>query len=167
MNNLIESISIISIVLASLLASMGYLYRTYIDRKKIIKNVLFNYLELRDTLEKRYMSSDSFQTTVKKYFTAKGINIEEKTLNTILETQISKIKKIDINLNTDDIQRLRNSITELSKVDPIFAYYLNNKERSIELIDNLSVDDTYNHDLFNVILKDINDDILAIAKKVN
>ena len=168
MNSLIENLTIIGIVLTGLFASIGYFYKNYMERKKVIKHVLYNYLEMREVLEKRYFPEEEIRLAYKEYIEKKGLIAEEQFIQSAFNDVLIKLKEIDINISSDFVKQLRNSLIELSKVDPIFAFHLTNKETAFDIIDNLKDDEnTYNQELFKFVLLDLNDDILSISRKVN
>lgn len=168
MTSTLEYLSILGIILTALFASVGYFYKNYLERKKIIKQVLFYYLDLRNALEKRYVSVDDIFKEYKKYLNEKNFSVSEEMVITLKNTMSLQLNCIKYPLDKDFIQKLKESIDELSKIDPVLAYELSNKDKIFEIIDTSNdVNKLVTDDIYEIIKKDIDSLILHIARKVN
>jgi len=168
LNDILLDLSVLGIVITALFTSFGYFYRNYLERKKTIKQVLFYYLELRDVLEKRYMSTDLFMEKYCEYFKSKGFIVSEEMKEELHKSIIELFGEINFHLDKDFINKFKLSIVELSKIDPILAYELYNKEIIFKLMDLLTQKDKiFSRDLHQYMLTDLNLLTLDISKKVS
>lgn len=122
---------VVCVLLGMLFSGFGYIFRVRSDRNKVINNNLYYLIHLWDALA--ILKYASFERISSKYidaFKVKTMDLEvpknqEKAIvelcKNLLKNEVSSLIDYTIK-NSKDI--FDNSLPELSKIDPILAYYI-------------------------------------------
>lgn len=130
-------IGVIGIVLAALMSSAGYLFRSRTEHKKSARKVLYLLLEIRYSIIATLFDPDEatrkFIVHYVARLNAKGISVNSEDFGDSMRSIISEYFNNVISSNKTDIEArllapFEEALLEMASVNPVLAYQLHGKE---------------------------------------
>ncbi|MGK0270019.1 MAG: nucleoside diphosphate kinase [Cocleimonas sp.] len=159
-------IGVFGLLVAALLSSAGYLYRSRLEGKKSARKVLYLLLEIRYAVKASLFDVNEMSAKYIAHYVsrmqAKGMPIKKEEMEAMmLDTIKSHFENVISALKTDVENRLlppfEEALMELATVAPVLAYRLRGKEKVEALVD---LTKSYIADVDSQIISKIDDDFL-------
>jgi len=137
-------IGVFGLLVAALLSSAGYLYRSRLEGKKSARKVLYLLLEIRYAIKAALFDVDEISARYISHYVnrmqEKGLPIKQEEMEAMILGIIkSHLENVISALKTDVKTRLlppfEEALMELAAVAPVLAYQLRGKEKVEVLVD--------------------------------
>lgn len=141
----VQAFGILGTMLGALIAALKYRAKVRHETLRTTKAILFYLLEIRHYILKLHEGNTKFPVEylsyIKQLLAKQGVSMSEEDNSALVKTcrpliRGFTIKQVNSNL-TDLIPAYRQTLADLSKEDPLLAFYLKGKESFSSLIDSV------------------------------
>lgn len=136
-------IGISGILIAAIVSSVGYSYKSWTEHKRSTRKVLYLFLELRHAIVSSLFdpkeATEEYISHYAKRLKNKGIEVDRKDMVSQLKDLVqghfvNLISAIKIDIEAKLLTPFENALLEMATVNPVLAYQIRGKEKIEKLI---------------------------------